>query len=206
MLCARLGSTLLAAHQVTLDLYAFVYMVPTGLSYAAMIRVGQAAGRNSLREVGLAANAALTLALSYSGVAAVLFILLARPLAGVYTNDPQVIAAAIPLFYLCSLLILGDAIFVISASAMTGLGDTRTPMWVSIVCNWGIGMPAAYLVAVPLGYGLRGLWIVRALASVTSGLTLAMLWRHRMRRERHAEQNHSLMLVSLLTPNSRIHA
>ena len=55
ILCARLGSTLLAAHQVTLDLNAFVYMVPTGLSYAAMIRVGQAAVRNSLRQVKLAA-------------------------------------------------------------------------------------------------------------------------------------------------------
>ena len=31
ILCARLGSTLLAAHQVTLDMNAFAYMVPTGL-------------------------------------------------------------------------------------------------------------------------------------------------------------------------------
>ena len=198
VLCARLGSTLLAAHQVTLDLNAFVYMVPTGLSYAAMIRVGQAAGRNNLRQVRLAANASLGMALSYSIFAAALFLVFARTLASVYTNDPKVVSAAIPLFYLCSLLILCDTCFVIFSSSLTGLGDTRTPMIFSIVCNWIIGMPLAYLLAFPLGYGLKGLWVGRAVASLTSGVALTAFWYLKMRREQDAEQRHSLHLLAPL--------
>jgi MATE family multidrug resistance protein len=197
VLCARLGTTLLAAHQVTLDLNAFVYMVPTGLSYAAMIRVGQAAGRNNLRQVKLAANTSLGLALSYSVLAAILFITLARPLAAVYTNDPQVVSAAIPLFYLCSLLIVGDTFFVIVASSMTGIGDTRTPMWTSIVCNWFIGMPCAYMLAFPLQLGLKGLWIGRAVASLTSGAALTLRWYLRIREGRNSEKT---SLLTLLAP------
>lgn len=200
ILCARMGSTLLAAHQVTLDLNAFVYMVPTGLSYAAMIRVGQAAGRNNLRQVKLAATTTIGLALSYAVGASVLFIVLARPLASVYTNDPQVVLAAVPLFYLCSMLILGDTCFVIFASALTGLGDTRTPLWISIVCNWVIGMPLAYALAFPMGYGVRGLWLGRAAASLTSGIALTISWRSRMRREQRAAQTHSLQLLVPLPP------
>jgi len=196
ILCARLGATLLAAHQVTLDLNAFVYMVPTGLSYAAMIRVGQAAGRNSLRQVKLAANTSIGLALGYSIVAASVFLLLARPLSSVYTNDPQVVLAATPLFYLCSLLILGDTCFVIFASTLTGLGDTRTPMWISIVCNWVIGMPLAYFLAFPMGYGVRGLWMGRATASVTSGVALTLWWNYRMRREQSSGQAHLLQILA----------
>lgn len=109
ILCARLGTTLLAAHQVTLDLNAFVYMVPTGLSYAAMIRVGQAAGRNSLRQVKLAANTPLCLAVGYSCIASAAFLLFAHRFASAYTNDPQVVSAAVPLFHLCSMLIIADA-------------------------------------------------------------------------------------------------
>ena len=198
ILCARLGSTLLAAHQVTLDLNAFVYMVPTGLSYAAMIRVGQAAGRNSLRQVRLAANTSLLLALGYGVLAALLFLLLAPTLASVYTNHPQVVLAATPLSHLCSFLILGDTCFVLLASALTGLGDTRTPMYFSILCNWLIGMPLAYWLAFPLGYGVRGLWMGRAIASVTSGVALLASWYTRMRREQHAEQTHSLKLLAPL--------
>ena len=197
VLCARLGAAALAAHQVALDLNAFVYMVPTGLAYAAMIRVGQAAGRNRRLGVQRSSNASLTLALGYSAVAAIFFIVFANRLAGMYTNDPHVVAKAVPLFYLCSLLILGDAAFVIHASSLTGLGDTRTPLFVSVGCNWCVGMPAAYLLAFPLGHGVLGLWIGRALASVTSGLALSGLWYYRMRR---AARQSSTSTLSLLSP------
>ena len=197
VLCARLGTTLLAAHQVTLDVNAFVYMVPMGLAYAAMIRVGQAAGRNDLRGVQRSANATLLLALGYSAVAAAMFLIFARQLAGLYTNDVHVVTAATPLFWICSALILGDAAFVVHASALTGLGDTRTPLWVSLVCDWVLGMPAAYVLAFPLGYGAVGLWMGRAIASVTSGLLLTALWHHRMRSEEKSASTHS---ISLLAP------
>lgn len=196
LLCARLGTTMLAAHQVTLDLNAFVYMVPTGLSYAALIRVGQAAGRNDLQGVKRSTNATLLLVLGFGAIAAVVFLSFAHGLASLYTTDGQVATAAMPLFWLCSILILFDALFVVLASALTGLGDTRTPMWVSVVCNWGLGMPAAYILAFPMGYGAVGLWIGRAVASVSSGLLLTALWHQRMRSEStpHARS------VSLLTP------
>jgi MATE family multidrug resistance protein len=198
VLCARLGTTLLAAHQVTLDLNAFVYMVPAGLSYAAMIRVGQAAGRNELSGVQRSTNATLLLALSYSAVAAVVFLCFARQLASLYTNDAHVVTAAVPLFWLCSALILADAAFVVQAAAFTGLGDTRTPLWVSLLCNWVVGMPVAYLLAFPLQHGVIGLWMGRAVASVTSGLLLTALWHHRMRsEEKSASTTHT---ISLLAP------
>ena len=130
-------------------------------------------------------------------IASVLFIVLARPLASFYTNDPQVVIAAVPLFYLCSLLIVGDTFFVIFASALTGLGDTRTPMWASIVCNWCVGMPLAYFLAFQLGYGLHGLWMGRAVASLSSGLVLTVSWYSRMRREQQAGSTQSLQLPAL---------
>lgn len=197
VLCARLGTTLLAAHQVTLDLNAFVYMVPAGLSYAAMIHVGQAAGRNDLQGVQRAANATLLIAVIYSALAGVTFLTFAHGMAGLYSNDPHVVSAAVPLLSICSILILADAAFVIHASALTGLGDTRTPMWVSIICNWGLGMPAAWFLAFPLRHGVLGLWLGRAIASVSSGLLLTALWRYRMSAQEKGSRTHTL---TLLTP------
>lgn len=197
ILCARLGTTMLAAHQVTLDLNAFAFMVPTGLSYAAMIRVGQAAGRNSLQGVRRAANATVAVGLTYSSVAAIIFIALSHRLASAYTNDPHVVDVATPLLRLCALLILGDAAFVILESALTGLGDTRSPLVVSVACNWLIGMPAAYFFAFPMGHGVYGLWAGRAIASVTTGTAMTLWWQHRMRVQR---RNAVTRDVSLLTP------
>ncbi len=181
ILCARLSTLAVASQQVALDLNAFAYMVPLGMSYAALIRSGQAAGRGELKAVKRAAKATSFVTLSFTACTSAAFCLFPHRLASLYTNDPRVVALAAPLFYISALLVPADALFVIHASSFTGLGDTRTPMWVSIVCNWIIGMPVAYWLAFPLGHGMLGLWTGRAIASVSSGLVLTLLWQRRMR-------------------------
>jgi multidrug resistance protein, MATE family len=198
ILCARLGTVLLAAHQVVLDLNAFVYQVPAGLSYATIVRVGQSAGRNSLPQVRRAANASLWLGLGFMLIAATVFAAFARFWAGLYTNSSTVVVAAVPIFLICAFLLMGDTLFVLLASALTGLGDTRTPMLVSLVWNWGIGMPLAYLLAFHYGLALRGLWIGRGVGSVGAGVCLFYFWRLRLRREAHAHERPSLSLLNTL--------
>lgn len=182
VICARFGEVLLAAHQVVLDLQAFVYQVPAGLSYATIVRVGQSAGRDSLPQVKRATNASLLLAMSFMTVAATLFAVFGRFWAGLYTNSPSVVVAAAPIFAVCGFMLMGDALYVILESALTGLGDTKTPMVMTLVWNWGIGVPLGYLLAFPLKHALMGLWIGRAVGSVGAGLTAAIVWRVRMRR------------------------
>lgn len=197
ILCARLGTVALAAHQVTLDLNAFVYMVPAGMSYAAMIRVGQGAGRNDLTQVRQSARATLALSMGYTVLTSALFAGFAHYWAGLYTNDPQVVSTAAPLFLIAAVLQFGDAAWVLFAAALTGLGDTRTPLVLSVLCNWLLGMPVAYMLAFHFGHGLHGLWIGRAVGSLTSGLLISFCWAYRMRRMDGSTAQDKL---SLLTP------
>ncbi len=204
ILCARLGTVLLAAHQVVLDLNAFVYQVPNGMSYATLIRVGQSAGRDSLPQVRRAANASLWLCLGFMTIAATVFAAFGQFWAGLYTNSHAVVVAAAPIFLICAFLLLGDTLFVVLASALTGLGDTRTPLLVSLVWNWGIGMPLAYALGFHHGMALRGLWIGRGVGSVGGGLSLLVFWRLRLRRERHALSRPSLNLLNTLPATDRM--
>ena len=198
ILCARLGTTLLAAHQVVLDLNAFVYQVPAGLSYATIVRVGQAAGRNNLSQVRRATKASLLLGLGFMVVASTVFAAFAHFWAGLYTNSAAVVAAAAPIFLICAFALIGDTVFVLMSSAFTGLGDTRTPLYVDLVWNWGIGVPLGYLLAFHFGYALWGLWIGRGAASLGSGLVLYLLWQHRVRREAQSAGATHLSLLSSL--------
>ncbi len=200
ILCARLGTILVAAQQVVLDLNAFVYQVPNGISYATIIRVGQSAGRNSVPEVKRAAHASLWLCLGFMAIAATVFAAFAKFWAGLYTNSGAVVIAAAPIFLVCAFLLMGDTLFIVLASALTGIGDTRTPLLVSLVWNWGIGMPLAYVLAFHFGYALEGLWVGRAVGSVGGGLTMFLFWRMRLRKETQPNRRPSLsMLESLPT-------
>lgn len=189
ILCTRLGTIMAAAQDVVLNLNAFVYQVPNGLSYATITRVGQAAGRNNRQQVERAANVSLAIGVGFIAVAGLVFAMFSHFWAALYSNNAQVIAAAAPIFTICAFLLLGDTVFVMLASAFTGLGDTRTPMIVSLVWNWGIGMPLGYALAFHHGMALRGLWIGRGTASLGTGITLFLCWQLRLHRDRRASFN-----------------
>ncbi len=193
ILCARLGAVLLAAQQVVLDLNAFVYQVPAGLSYATIVRTGQAAGRNSQPEVRRAANVSLLLGLGFMVVAGTVFAGFSHLWASLYTNSVEVVVASQPIFTICAFLLMTDTAFVILASALTGLGDTRTPMIVSLVCNWGCGMSLAYALTFHFHQSLRGLWIGRAVGSALSALALIVVWRVRLHRANHTHTSLNLL-------------
>ena len=182
IICARLGAVLLAAHQVVLDLNAFVYQVPNGLSYATVVRVGQSAGRDNLTQVRRSATASLILGLGFMAVAAAVFAGFARFWAGLYTNSHAVVLASVPIFAICAVLLLADTTFVLLASAFTGIGDTRTPMVISFISNWAFGMPLSYFLAFHEGLALRGLWLGRAAGSVGTAVLISIAWRLRIAR------------------------
>ena len=196
--CARLGATLLAAHQVVLDLDAFVYMVPLGLSYATVVRVGQSAGLGSLDAVRRSAQASLILGLTYIALAGALFAGLPHLWASLYTNDPAVIAAAIPLFLLCAFIQFGDAAEVLYSSGLTGLGDTRTPFLANTLLFWGLGAPLSWFLAFHTSLSLRGLWLGRTAAALATVAAMAVAWHLRVRKAQTARPSELLKLLQPL--------
>ena len=203
IVAARLGTTLLAAHQVVLDLDAFVYMVPLGLSYATVARVGQSAGSGSLSAVRRSAKASVILGMGFIVIAACLFAGFPRLWASIYVNDPAVIAAAVPLFLVCGFLQLGDAANVIYSNALVGLGDTRTPLIINTVIAWLIGAPVAYGLAFHSNLSLSGLWIGRAVAAVLTALVMAYAWQLRLRQAEVGTQTSTLTLLRPLSRKER---
>ena len=176
VVCARLGPVLLAGNQVLLDLTALVYQVAIGLGYATVVRVGQSAGRNDGGGVRASARTSLLLGGSVMLSAGIIFGAFAHQWAALYTNSAEVVSAAVPVFKLCSLTLISDTVFVLLASALTGVGDTRTPMIVSVFWNWVVGMPLAFVLAGHAHLGLFGLWVGRLAGSLGMGATLLFLW------------------------------
>src|SRR6185295_10358716 len=68
LLAGLIGVTALAAHQIALQVVAVLFMVPFGISMAATIRVGHAAGRNDIDGVRRAGFAAAVLGLMLGAV------------------------------------------------------------------------------------------------------------------------------------------
>ncbi|MDZ4184720.1 MAG: MATE family efflux transporter [Desulfuromonadales bacterium] len=171
---APLGAVAVAAHQITLNYSSLIFMIPLSLSCAMTIRVGQAVGRGRLDRARLVSHTGLTLTALIALATATVTLLMAVPIASLYTRDPQLIVSVVGLLTLNALYQLPDALQVGAAASLRGYKDTRVPLLLVIVAYWVISLPLGYTLALtnlwgtPLG--ARGFWI-----SLIIGLSVAAL-------------------------------
>ncbi|WP_313137175.1 MATE family efflux transporter [Paracoccus jeotgali] len=167
------GTQPLAAHGIALQLSSISFMFQLGVSNAATIRTGQAAGRGDAVMMRDAAVTVLWIAAGFGALTSLAFIVLPEPMVGLYLDpaNPQseaILSLAVGLMFWAALFQLADALQVQGLGLLRGVQDTRGPMWLAGISYWVIGLPAGYLLAFPLGMGPTGLW-----AGLLIGLTVA---------------------------------
>jgi MATE family multidrug resistance protein len=180
-LAATLDEVSLAAHAIAIQVIAATYMVPLGISSAAAVRVGQAAGRKDARGAATAGWTALLLSTVFMGAAGIALATVPRSIVRFFIADGVVIASGAVLLRIAALFELFDGFQVVSMGALRGLGDTRTPMLVHLVGYWAIGLPVAYVLCYPLHWGVTGIWVGLTSALILIGSVLVAAWRRATR-------------------------
>lgn len=172
LLMGWLGTVAMAAHQVALNLAAFTFMVPLGVSHAAAVQVGRAVGAGDTATARRAASAGLLVGSGFMACTAVALLALPRPLAAVFTGAADVIAVAATLIPVAGFFQVFDGLQVVATGILRGLGDTRTPMLVNVLGFWLVGMPVSLGLGFALALGPAGLWwgLVAGLGSVAAFL------------------------------------
>ncbi|KAB2919771.1 MAG: MATE family efflux transporter [Hyphomicrobiaceae bacterium] len=187
LLMGTIATSALAAHQIALQTAAIMFMVPFGISLAATVRVGQAAGRRDAVGTRRAGIVAIGLGVLFMAAMTVLVALTrhAIPLLFLGASAPQAEEAAA---LAATLLLLGMSFFIadgvqtVAAGALRGLNDTKLPLLFSAVSFWGIGFASSYWLAFRAGLGAIGVWIGLSLGLLVYALLL--VWRfHALTRQ-----------------------
>lgn len=173
----KLGTDIIASHQIAINIASVVFMVPLGIAMATTVRVGYARGRNNGQGVRQAAAVGMMLTLCVQLVSAALLFTVPERIAGMYTNDAAVITLAGQLLILAAIFQLSDGIQAASNGALRGLKDTRMPMLISGFAYWGVGMPVGLWLAFSHGLGAAGMWMgLIAGLSVAAVLLTSRFW------------------------------
>lgn len=181
-LASRLDAASLAAHQVALAVASTTFMVPLGISSAAAVRVGHAVGRRDAPGVALSGWMAILLGVSFMSVSMLTLFTIPETIISWFTDEEAVLAVGVTLLYVAALFQLFDGLQVVATGALRGLGDTRTPMTVSAVGFWMLGLPTGYYLCFPAGYGVSGLWVGMLVGLFIVGGVLLWVWGYRLRR------------------------
>ena len=180
-LAARLDAASLAAHQIAITVASTTFMVPYGVASAAAVRVGQAVGRRDPDGVIRAGWMAIVLGVGFMATAALSLWLVPGPIISFFTNDESVLAVGVSLLYVAALFQFFDGLQVTTIGVLRGLGDTRSPMIAALIGYWVLGLPVGWVLAFPLGVGIRGLWFGMLVGLLTVGVALLVVWVRRLR-------------------------
>jgi len=179
-LSGLLGKNPQAANQIALNLSSMTFMVATGLSVAAMVRVGNQKGLKAYMELRrIAFSLILMSALLATGFALVFFVF-HDYLPRIYVDyddaenlvdNMEVVSIASKLLVAAAIFQISDSIQVLVLGALRGLQDVKIPTIITFISYWLIGFPVSWFLGKEAAYGSFGIWL-GLLASLTTAAIL----------------------------------
>ncbi len=173
----QVGTRTTAAANVLINVMLVAILPGIALGMAAASLVGQALGRGDQAD-------AKQWGWDVVKVSIVLLSLLGLPMAlvpdiilSIFQLDaPTQELARLPL-RIVGFTIGIDGIGLVLQHALLGAGASRITMAISIVMQWVLFLPLAYLIGPTMGYGLLGIWIAQIAYRILQAGVFVWLWR-----------------------------
>jgi putative MATE family efflux protein len=156
---AVFGTAAIAAFGIALRSFSVNWIAYSGINAAISTLVGQSLGARNVREAERVVRRGLAMTTGLGALFCVVYYLWSREIILVFDHEPAVVAAGEPFLKLMALGFLFSGPMFPMVSAMNGAGDTKPPMITAFLANWPLKLPLSYVLAVPLAYGVDGVWI-----------------------------------------------
>jgi len=178
LMMGKIGHVWLAAHQVAINYATVAFMIPVSLSSATMARVGQAIGQNNPWLARARGVLGISCALLLVVPSILIIFIFPEWVAGLYTDDAEVVMAAVPLLFAAAFLQIFDATYITAQGALRGLKDVNGPLMISF-SFWAVGLPAAWGLGWGLNWGAPGLWW--GMIAGVAATAVLLIWRFHWR-------------------------
>ncbi|MBT2508703.1 MATE family efflux transporter [Streptomyces sp. ISL-98] len=163
LMAGSFGPAALAAHTAVNQLVYIVFQVAVGLSHAASINVSRELALGRTDDARRIKNTALACAAAVMAVVGVAYLalpeLVLRPFLDSGPGSGQALAIATQLLVVTVFLQFFDCAQNIGVGLLRGLDDTKSGFRITLIGYWAVGLPAAWLLARPLGLDTLGIWL-----------------------------------------------
>ena len=178
-----LGTTATAALTVGSRLRMLTIMPSLAFQVAAAALVGQSIGAKDWKQAEGYGWETVRLCTAIMVVVTVPLVVFASQLIHVFTNDAEVIDVGTTMLRFFAVGQLFSAVSIASSGGLVGAGDTRPPLYYTIVSQWLLMLPLAWVLVHKAGLDPEGAWMAFAIAPVLqTALTLQRFrsgkWKH----------------------------
>ncbi|HEV7746655.1 MAG TPA: MATE family efflux transporter [Pyrinomonadaceae bacterium] len=171
------GTQAVAGYIVGMRVIIFALLPSWGMSNAAATMVGQALGAKKPERAERAVWKAGLYNVIFLGSVGLLFVLFARQIIGLFTQDPNVVPYGVDCLRIVAYGFLFYAYGMVLTQSFNGAGDTWTPTILNLFVFWLWELPLAWVLAKVFGLGTRGVFLAIMIAFSTLAIASALLFR-----------------------------
>jgi Na+-driven multidrug efflux pump len=113
----------------------------------------------------------------FLGLVTVAFIAFAERLIGIFTTDPAVVPYGVSALRFISYGYIFYAYGMVMVQSFNGAGDTNTPTVINLCCYWLFQIPLAFSLAVPLGFGAKGVFAAITISESALAVVAVLIFR-----------------------------
>ena len=169
MVIEQISETALAASNITRSFYMLLMIPVLGLSSATNTIVSNLIGQGNSQQVIPLIKKVLMIALSITLVMIQLNIFMPAQIAGLFTSEPKLVEASIPLLRVTSLALIAFAFGMILFSGLSGTGKTMVALLIEIF-SITFYLFSAFVLAVALNASAPVVWFVEVVYFSILGL------------------------------------
>jgi len=171
------GSEALAGYTIAFRVIVFTLLPSWGMANAAATLVGQNLGAKQPERAATSVWRTAKYNALFLVTVSLIFFLFAQPILSFFTDEPEVKRIGISALEIICLGYIFFSYGMVISQAFNGAGDTRTPMWISLVVFWFIQIPLAYWLSIELNWQSNGVFYSIAIAHSLYATVSILLFR-----------------------------
>lgn len=155
-----MGTVSIASNAIASSIFGLLNIPGIALSIAATAMVGQAIGRNDVAGAKSTLKYITQVGIGCLIVLCALLFPFANHVVSIFTDDPAVISKASGLLRSATIVMpLSWATSFVLPAGLKGGRDVKYTLMVSVIGMWAFRIGIGYVLAIPLGLGLIGIWL-----------------------------------------------
>lgn len=175
----QISTEALAARTYCWSVIVFVFLFCTSVSQGGDILVGHLVGQRRYRSAYVLGNYFLKWALIITFCCSCILALNGEWILRLFTDNETIIQMGIWVFVVDIFLEIGRVRNIFACGTLRAAGDAIYPVVVGVIFQWSVAVGVSYLLGIPLGFGLIGMWVGFALDENLRGVILMRRWHSR---------------------------
>jgi len=172
---SEFGSEVLAGYTIAIRVIMFTLMPSWGMSNAAATLVGQNLGAQKPERAEISVWKTGKYNAYFMALVSLVYLIFAQDIISMFNASPNVVESGALCLQIIAIGYVFYAYGMVVTQAFNGAGDTKTPTKINFFSFWMFQLPVAYVAALVLDWGAKGVFIAITSAEVLLAV-MAIIW------------------------------